>query len=259
MRSDATKEEIAEALARLKWAILGLEAAGVRDFVRTRPPAVAPSPKPAAATARADGSQKTRPPVLPAAPEAASPAVEGLGVISLELAGCTRCRLHEGRGTVVFGEGSDRSGLVFVGEGPGFEEDRQGRPFVGKAGKLLDKMIQALGFGRGDVYICNVVKCRPPDNRTPLADEMEACLPFLFRQIETLKPRLLCALGACASQALVGRSAPISQIRGKLLSWRGFPLICTYHPAYLLRSPAQKAAAWQDLREVRRVLSQKTG
>ena len=174
--------------------------------------------------------------------------VEKLSLISSELTGCTRCRLHSGRTNLVFGEGSAKSGLVFVGEGPGFDEDRQGRPFVGRAGKLLDKMILAIGFEREEVYICNIVKCRPPENRAPLPDEAAACSPFLFRQIEALSPKVICALGLSAAQTLLGSTRPISQLRGKVHLWRGIPLICTYHPAYLLRSPSQKAAAWQDLK-----------
>jgi DNA polymerase len=177
-----------------------------------------------------------------------------LAEISAELTGCTRCRLHSGRGNLVFGEGSAKSGLVFVGEGPGFDEDRQGRPFVGRAGKLLDKMILAIGFEREDVYICNVVKCRPPENRAPLPDETQACSPFLFRQLEALSPKVICALGLSAAQALLGSSRPMFELRGKVKSWRGIPLICTYHPAYLLRSPSQKATAWRDLKEVIRLL-----
>ena len=252
MRPDDAKKELAAAVAGLKWVLSGLGMAGIHFFNPTATVGVV--------LEAMHGGEVAARPVAPAFSSERNPyAAEGLEKIAGELEGCDRCRLHTDRRTVVVGEGSDRSGLVFVGEGPGFEEDQQGRPFVGKAGKLLDKMIRAIGLGRGDVYICNVVKCRPPQNRTPLADEMEACLPFLFRQIEALKPRLVCALGACAAQALLGRSTPISKIRGKVLSWRGTPLICTFHPAYLLRNSAQKGAAWQDLREAHRVLNQKTG
>ncbi len=177
-----------------------------------------------------------------------------LSRISEELKGCTRCRLSKGRTNLVFGEGSERSRLVFVGEGPGFEEDRQGRPFVGRAGQLLDKMIFAIGLERADVYICNVVKCRPPENRTPQPDEAAACSPFLFRQIEALSPKVICALGLSASQALLQTTRSISELRGKEQRFRGIPLVCTYHPAYLLRSPSRKASAWQDLKEVMRLL-----
>ncbi len=177
-----------------------------------------------------------------------------LAEIRAALGECSRCRLHAGRTHLVFGEGSANSGLVFVGEGPGFDEDKQGRPFIGRAGKLLDRMIRAIGLQRADTYICNVVKCRPPNNRTPQEEEMAACLPFLFQQLEALEPKVICALGACASQALLGSSKPMWQVRAKIHLWRGIPLICTYHPAYLLRNPAQKAAAWQDLKEVLKLL-----
>jgi DNA polymerase len=177
-----------------------------------------------------------------------------LEAIREDLGDCTRCRLHIERGLLVFGEGSPRAPLVFVGEGPGFEEDRQGRPFVGKAGKLLEKMIHALGLWREDVYICNVVKCRPPKNRTPSPDEIAVCSPFLLRQLEAIRPQVICALGACAAQTLLESSQPISAIRKNIHRWRGIPLAATYHPAYLLRNPAQKAAVWKDLLEVRKFL-----
>jgi DNA polymerase len=222
-----TTNEIADCLEQLRW-IFGSYRAGGFEHWEYKP---------------GESHDEIRPAV-------ATQSDEELSRIESELAGCTRCRLHSGRNKLVFGEGSAQSGLVFVGEGPGFDEDRQGRPFVGRAGKLLDQMIFAIGLERREVYICNVVKCRPPDNRTPQADETAACSPFLFRQIEALAPRVICALGLSAAQALLGNSRPIAQLRGKVLHWRGIPMICTYHPAYLLRSPSQKAAAWQDLKQV---------
>lgn len=179
---------------------------------------------------------------------------KALADIRTELGDCTRCRLHEQRTHLVFADGSPLARLVFVGEGPGFEEDMQGLPFVGKAGRLLDKMIRSMGLLRQDVYICNVVKCRPPNNRTPSPDEIAVCSPFLFRQIEAVRPRVICALGACAAHTLLGSSIAISRLRGETRRWRGIPLVCTYHPAFLLRNPAQKAAAWQDLLTVLRLL-----
>lgn len=180
---------------------------------------------------------------------------EGLAQIRQDLEDCSRCRLHSGRTNLVFGDGSPQADLVFVGEGPGFDEDRQGLPFVGRAGKLLDKMIQAIGLKREDVYICNVVKCRPPNNRTPNTDEIEVCSPFLFRQLEAIHPRVICALGLCAAQALLGSAPSLGRLRGKTFKWHGIPVICTYHPAYLLRNPAQKGATWQDLIGVRHILN----
>ena len=232
MNRNKTANELADCLEQLRW-ILGGHRAGGFEHWEYRP-------------------QKSHDPVQSVAPNRS---VEKLSLINDELTGCTRCRLHSGRNKLVFGEGSAESGLVFVGEGPGFDEDRQGRPFVGRAGKLLDKMIFAIGLERREVYICNVVKCRPPENRAPQPDETAACSPFLFRQIEALGPRVICALGLSAAQALLGDSRPMSQIRGKVLQWRGIPLICTYHPAYLLRSPSQKAAAWQDLKQVMELLT----
>jgi uracil-DNA glycosylase len=179
---------------------------------------------------------------------------EHLSQIQQDLEGCRRCRLHSDRKNLVFGEGSPRARLVFVGEGPGFDEDQQGRPFVGRAGKLLDKMITTLELKRDAVYICNVVKCRPPGNRTPSPDEIEICSTFLTRQLQALQPEVICALGACAAQTLLGSSRSISNLRSKVQSWQGIPLVCTFHPAYLLRNSAQKAAVWQDLLEVQRIL-----
>jgi DNA polymerase len=178
-----------------------------------------------------------------------------LSIIREDLGDCTRCRLHLSRTTIVYGDGSPQARLVFVGEGPGFDEDQQGRPFVGRAGKLLDKMIKALGLKREEVYICNVVKCRPPNNRTPLPDEIETCSPFLFRQLEAIAPAVVCALGACAAQTLLTTTRPISSLRVKRHYWRGMPLICTFHPAYLLRNASQKASTWQDLLLVHNILT----
>ena len=232
MIQEMTDGELAQCLQKLRLVFEGYKAGGLRYW--------------------AYKSQTSRDVVQPAA--ACQTGEQQLTQIGDELTGCTRCRLHSGRTNLVFGEGSAKSGLVFVGEGPGSEEDRQGRPFVGRAGKLLDKMIFAIGFERREVYICNVVKCRPPENRAPQPDEVAACSPFLFRQIEALGPKVICALGLSAAQGLLGNTRPMFQLRGKVHLWRGIPLICTYHPAYLLRSPSQKAAAWQDLKEVLKIL-----
>lgn len=249
---DEIRRELAVCLDRLRWVLAGAKAGGVEGWTRLpkqarqEEEASAPPVKPGE-TPGAGG--KTQPQAQPRPVEAA------LCEIERSLSGCTGCRLHTGRTNLVFGEGSAGSGIVFVGEGPGFEEDKQGRPFVGRAGKLLDKMIQAMGYERSEVYICNIVKCRPPENRTPQPDEAEACSPFLVKQIGALNPSVICALGACAAQSLLGSGKPISQLRGKTHLWRGIPLICTYHPAYLLRNPVQKSATWQDLKAVLRVLA----
>jgi DNA polymerase len=167
-----------------------------------------------------------------------------------DLGECTRCKLSAGRKHIVFGVGNPRADLVFVGEGPGYDEDQRGEPFVGKAGQLLDKMIVAMGLQRGDVYICNVVKCRPPGNRNPEPDEVEACEPFLRRQLEAIAPRIIVALGKFAAQTLLQSNAPISALRGRWHSYQGIRLMPTFHPAFLLRSPDRKRDAWHDLQLV---------
>jgi uracil-DNA glycosylase len=163
---------------------------------------------------------------------------------------CTRCRLHEHRTKIVFGVGNSKAELVFVGEGPGRDEDIQGEPFVGRAGKLLTQMIEAMGLRRADVYICNVVKCRPPENRTPEKDEMATCSPFLYRQLDVIRPKAIVCLGAVAVQALLGAGVGITKARGQWFDFRGTKLMPTYHPAYLLRNPAAKGDVWKDLQQV---------
>ena len=161
---------------------------------------------------------------------------------------CTACKLRAGCTQTVFGVGDENADWLFVGEGPGADEDAQGEPFVGQAGKLLDNMLLAIKLRRGkDVYIANIVKCRPPGNRNPDAEEIAACMPYLRRQIELIKPKLIVALGKVASNALLGKEATLASLRGTLHDFQGIPLIVTYHPAYLLRSPAEKAKTWQDL------------
>jgi len=171
--------------------------------------------------------------------------------IRSDLGQCTRCRLHEHRTTIVFGEGNPAAELVFVGEGPGADEDRTGRPFVGKAGKLLDKIIEAMGMRRNDVYIANVVKCRPPENRTPERDEAATCGPFLFRQLGFIRPKVIVALGAPALQCLTGSREGITRVRGHWQEWHGIKVMPTYHPAYLLRVPDKKKETWEDMKRVR--------
>jgi len=163
---------------------------------------------------------------------------------------CTRCRLHETRTQGVFARGRTDAELMFIGEGPGADEDRLGEPFVGRAGKLLDLMVAAMGLERQDVYVTNIVKSRPPGNREPRADEVEACWPYLERQIELVRPRVICTLGRPASNTLLGSNSAMGEMRGRWFSFSGVPVLPTYHPAYLLRSPSQKRAAWQDLKKV---------
>lgn len=189
-----------------------------------------------------------------AEPPVVEPGLPGTGDLSWPelkavVRDCVKCRLRAGCTQTVFGVGDEKARWLFVGEGPGADEDAKGEPFVGQAGRLLDNMLAAIGLKRGqDVYIANVVKCRPPGNRTPEADETAACFPYLQRQIELIKPRLIVALGKTAAVALTGREATLSSLRGRMHDYRGIPLVITYHPAYLLRTPLDKARAWQDLR-----------
>ena len=168
--------------------------------------------------------------------------------LKLQVRDCTACKLRAGCTQTVFGVGDENADWLFVGEGPGADEDAQGEPFVGQAGKLLDNMLAAIKLKRGaNVYIANIVKCRPPNNRTPEADEIATCLPYLQQQIALIKPKLIVALGKTAATSLLGRDATLGSLRGTVHEYQGVPLIVTYHPAYLLRSPAEKAKAWQDL------------
>ena len=178
--------------------------------------------------------------------------VEGdtLELIRENLGECTRCRLHKQRNKIVFGVGNPRAELVFVGEGPGHDEDVQGLPFVGRAGKLLTQMIEAMGLQREDVYICNVVKCRPPENRKPEDDEVATCSPYLYRQLDVLAPKAIVCLGGVAAQTLLKTKDPISRFRGNWFDFRNTKLLATYHPAYLLRNPNAKGEVWKDLQKV---------
>lgn len=168
--------------------------------------------------------------------------------LKTSVASCSACRLHEQRTQTVFGVGDERAEWLFIGEGPGADEDRIGEPFVGQAGKLLDNMLAAIKLKRGvNVYIANAVKCRPPGNRNPAPDEISDCEPYLVRQIELIQPRLIVVLGRIAAQALLGTQGSIASLRGRVLEYRGIPLIVTYHPAYLLRNLTDKAKGWADL------------
>lgn len=181
--------------------------------------------------------------------------VAALRIIREDLGDCTRCKLHaQGRKQIVFGVGNPQADLMFVGEGPGADEDEQGEPFVGRAGQLLNKMIEAMGLKREDVYIANVVKCRPPGNRTPERDECDTCSPFLYRQIDVVGPKAIVALGAVAAKNLLGINDTMGNMRGRWYDYRGTQLRVTYHPAYLLRDPRQKGEAWKDLQEVMKYL-----
>jgi uracil-DNA glycosylase family 4 len=174
-----------------------------------------------------------------------------LDSIRQELGECTRCRLHEEKHHIVFGEGAPYAALVFVGEGPGREEDLQGKPFVGRAGELLTRIIEAIELTREEVYIANIIKCRPPNNRNPRPDEIQACLPFLIKQLEAIKPRIICCLGTFAAQTLLGTEERISLLRGRFHAYQGAKLMPTYHPAFLLRNPQYKKDVWEDMKKIR--------
>lgn len=181
--------------------------------------------------------------------------LQALRVIREDLGDCTRCRLHkQGRKQIVFGVGNPNAELMFIGEAPGADEDEQGEPFVGRAGQLLNNMIKAMGLEREQVYIANIIKCRPPGNRTPERDECETCSPFLMRQISVIKPRVIVALGAVAARTLLAINAPMAELRGHWYQFRGTKLAVTYHPAFLLRDPRQKKEAWKDLQMVMKEL-----
>jgi DNA polymerase len=173
-----------------------------------------------------------------------------LAEVRRELGECTRCKLHLARRQIVFGEGSEKAQLVFIGEGPGEDEDRQGRPFVGKAGQLLTRIISAIGLRREEVYITNIIKCRPPHNRNPQQEEIATCEPFLNKQLEIIQPKVICALGTFAAHTLLKTDEKISQLRGRFFSCRGIKVMPTYHPAFLLRNPHKKREVWEDMQKI---------
>jgi len=230
------------------------------------------------ASAAAAATTVTAPPVVAPPVVAAAPVVErqrdnvpedggevagpkaktgksGLQVVRDDLGDCKRCKLAPSRTNLVYGVGNPDAELVFVGEAPGADEDAQGEPFVGKAGQLLTKMIEAMGYTRDDVYICNVLKCRPPGNRNPEPDEVASCEPFLKRQLAAIRPRMIVALGKFAAQCLLRDDTPITRLRGGFRSYEGIPLMPTLHPAYLLRDPSKKKLAWDDLKAVNAALA----
>jgi len=183
-------------------------------------------------------------------------AAGALAAVRADIGDCTRCKLHTlGRRQIVFGVGNPNADLMFVGEAPGGDEDIQGIPFVGRAGQLLTKIIEAIELKRDDVYIANVIKCRPPQNRNPEPDEVDTCEPFLFQQIDIIKPKVIVALGKFAAQALLRTLDPISRLRGRVYDYRGAKLIPTFHPAYLLRNPSSKREVWEDMKLVRKLLN----
>lgn len=286
------REVVAEAAAELIRHLAWLEAAGVREVPPPAPAQHAPAPQapPAQGTAgraiaatpavasepparqRAAGPALAAPamplveaaparPVTGAAPAPGGASTSGKGcgsdallAVRRDLGDCARCKLGRGRTNLVFGVGNPRADLVFVGEGPGEDEDLSGEPFVGRAGQLLTKMIEAMGYRREDIYIANVVKCRPPGNRNPEPDEIEACEPFLRAQLAAIEPKVIVALGKFSAHTLLRETTPISRLRGRWREYAGVKLMPTFHPAYLLRSPEEKKKAWEDLQLVMREL-----
>lgn len=233
---------------------------GIREvYLRSRAPAPPASSVSVASPAQAPAIEPslTQELLLADLPSTAPPD-DSLERILADIGDCQRCRLHKGRKHIVFADGNPNAKLVFVGEGPGADEDEQGVPFVGRAGQLLTAMIEntaareGIPLKRSDVYICNVVKCRPPENRTPEPDEMEICGQFLFRQLAVIRPKAICALGGTAARALLGRKEGVTKLRGHWYKWRDIPVMVTYHPSYLLRPYNQNAKreAWEDLKKV---------
>lgn len=207
-----------------------------------------PVPVPGVETSSADAAASVAPELH---------GIEGLTALRGDIGDCTRCVLHTlGRKQVVFGVGNPDADLMFVGEAPGADEDIKGEPFVGRAGQLLTKIIEAIGLAREDVYIANVIKCRPPGNRNPEPEEVATCSPFLLRQIDIVRPRVIVALGTFSAQLLLSTDAPISRLRGRLHDFRGIKLMPTFHPAYLLRSPDKKRDVWEDMKIVRALLAE---
>jgi len=215
-----------------------------------KPPTASPEPRVPSPESRAPIAP---PPLSLSLFEAPEPArgPETLEQIRSDLGDCQRCKLAGGRKKIVFGQGNPHAELVFVGEGPGADEDEQGLPFVGRAGQLLNRMIQFVGMKREEVYICNIVKCRPPGNRTPEKDEIETCSPFLFRQLEAIKPRLICCLGAPAMKTLLGIKEGITRVRGQIFDYAGTKAFVAYHPAYILRNPREEKILREDFEKIR--------
>jgi uracil-DNA glycosylase len=230
-----------------------LEQSGMRELVLA-------APRPAASGARTRSGAERRVARSTEQPAGAQRKGDGRGGgavmddLRRTISGCTLCELHGGRTKSVCGEGNLRARLVFIGEGPGADEDAQGRPFVGRAGQLLDKVIEAMGLERADVYITNVVKCRPPGNRTPEPDEIASCLPYLEKQVELIGPEVICTLGNVATQTVTGERRPISEMRGRTYVYRDIKLIPTFHPAACLRNPDCKKLVWEDIKKVMKML-----
>ncbi|MFO0728347.1 MAG: uracil-DNA glycosylase [Myxococcota bacterium] len=264
--------DLIDLVRQLRSELVWAQRIGYVDAPRSGRPApalpVEPEPQVAVAAPRPEVPPRVAPPPPPKAPsidpgpghqgEASPFAARSLDEVRAELGDCTRCKLHGlGRKQIVFGVGNPKAELMFIGEGPGAQEDIQGIPFVGDAGQLLTKIIQAMGLSREEVYIANIVKCRPPQNRDPEPDEVASCEPFLKAQIAAIRPRMIVTLGKYASQTILRTSTPITRLRGQWGSYEGTPVMPTYHPAYLLRNPAEKRPVWSDMKAVIAALGKK--
>ena len=260
-----SRKEFLEIVAAVRAHLEFQRALGVRNLDSAPAPEVRNAPKPAtperrvrepgAAPSTTSGAVSVKTSTAPATPPSASDTEEGLDGVRNALGDCTRCKLHRGRKTIVFGEGSPKADVLFVGEGPGYEEDQQGRPFVGAAGQLLtDIIVKGMKLRREDVYICNIVKCRPPNNRNPEPDEVAACIGFVKQQIAAIKPKVIVTLGNVPTQNLLNTKDGITRMRGKWQEYEGIPVMPTFHPSYLLRSPGAKKEVWIDIKLVLRKL-----
>jgi uracil-DNA glycosylase len=273
--SPSPRDELRMLTHDLRAYVEALRVWGVQHIPADQPPEPSsPDPKVAPALHRPQSSPAPRGTDHPTVPSASSPDIQEihlplepsvaplsrLSLPELEAVAkqCTACRLHQGRTHVVFGVGNPHAELMFAGEAPGRDEDLQGEPFVGRAGQLLTRIIEAIGMKRQDVYIANVIKCRPPNNRNPEADEIAHCEPYLIRQIALVQPRLIVALGTFAAQTLLQTKLPISQLRGRFHTYQGVKLMPTFHPAFLLRNPERKRAVWEDMQMVQRELRQRS-
>jgi uracil-DNA glycosylase len=257
-------EELRALVGQLKTNLEARGRSGLVGVVMTKgaKPAAPPSAAPVAPARAGEYVNEQVPepvgvhePVVAAVAEKPRTGKVGLQLLRDEIGDCQRCKLAPSRKNLVYGVGNPDADLVFVGEAPGADEDAQGEPFVGKAGQLLTKMIEAMGYARSDVYICNVLKCRPPGNRNPEPDEVASCEPFLKRQLAAIRPRMIVALGKFAAQCLLRDDTPITRMRGGFRSYEGIPLMPTLHPAYLLRDPSKKKLAWEDLKAVNAALA----
>lgn len=224
---------------------------GVTSFASSKPVASAQPPIPDTNETKPDAPAAQRPVDAQTSVQVKGDKSQLLEKLKQEALACHKCPLDKTRTNLVFGVGNPSAGLMFVGEAPGRDEDLQGEPFVGRAGQLLTKIIEAIGMKRGDVYIANVLKCRPPGNRNPLPDEIALCMPYLLKQIEIIQPKALCALGTFAAQTLLNTKAPVGTLRGRFHQYKNIPMMVTFHPAYLLRNPNDKAKVWEDMKKVR--------